>query len=474
MDEAVGGSIEGDRIVLPVTGPALFEVRTTGYRQRPAYTKESLAVALRDGIDSAGQALDPLMPHYRLSAAESSALMDYLNSLGREDAPGVSDSEIFFATVMTDDVEPERRASVVAVLSKFFDEKNSLSRNEERRSRRSPFFRDYKYKAYRKWVLVPWLLQGDPETWQSQLREYYEEQPVFAVLSGISGRPWDEIHDFCERHEIPTILPNTDRPPISADSYYTLYYSQGVTLEARVIAAHLDQVVGEAPSRGKILQVFRGSRGRDAAGALESTANRLFGLDVISWQLQPSVTLDRDALAKRAETVGARAVVLWLEAEDLDVVRDEAGEHGIPSVYLSATLLGDPSELLAESVAGERVWLVQPYTLEQERRERSIRVKGWLRSRAIEVNDNERVLAQTYYACLLAGAGLAHIKRYFSRDYFLDSLDHKDNMAVYSATYPRLSFGPGQRYLSKGAYVIDLRVAAPDATRATFMVPPET
>lgn len=38
----------------------------------------------------------------------------------------------------------------------------------------------------------------------------------------------------------------------------------------------------------------------------------------------------------------------------------------------------------------------------------------------------------------------------FYRDYFLDVLDMTTDQTHDSASYPRLGFGPGQRYASKG------------------------
>jgi hypothetical protein len=38
----------------------------------------------------------------------------------------------------------------------------------------------------------------------------------------------------------------------------------------------------------------------------------------------------------------------------------------------------------------------------------------------------------------------------------MDTIDHAEWMAIFSAYYPRLSFGTGQRYLAKGCYILEL------------------
>ena len=464
------GAIEGNRIVMPVSGPALYQPRKNGYRERPDYTDESLAKVMQDGIDPTGNPLDPLMPLYELGDGDMAALISYLKILSADFSPGVADLNIHFATVITDEVDPSLQKSMLDVLETYFRGKNGKTRHEIRRLEGGPWFRDYKYKAYREWNLHPWYLKGPPETWTEQLEEYYRNQPVFALISGISTRDWQPIHEFCEKHQIPSLLPNTDRPVITVSDHYTLYFSKGLTLEADVIAAHLSREL----TRHRVLQVFHEDMPRSvvAASALLQNLAEREDVSVENWLLPAGEKFTGDALAQRQNETGADAIVLWLGPEQIgELEKSPEVLEKLPTIYLSSTLLGADIAAVPEAI-GASAFLVHPYTLPRERQNRAVRVKGWLRARKIETVD-ERAQAQTYFACLMAGEGLMHIKRYFYRDYFVDSIDHSDRMTSYATFYPRLSFGPGQRYLSKGSYIVDLgcKEQASPAEKATWIVP---
>ncbi len=162
------GAAEGTYIVPPIAGQFLFA--ESPQPARPAYDNDSLATLLREGITPGGRQLDDvLMPRYRLADEEVAALGTFLKGLSSEWSPGVDDTHIRFATVITDDVSDAEREAVLAVLNTFVEEKNRNTRLESERWDRGSTPASRLPTVHRDWVLEVWELTGAADTWGAQL-----------------------------------------------------------------------------------------------------------------------------------------------------------------------------------------------------------------------------------------------------------------------------------------------------------------
>ena len=133
------GSTEGGVDTPATNGPELlkpFQMRYARYGmnkptyfqvpiERPAYTDETLAEAIRGGVDSRGRILDYVMPRYLLDDEDMAIMIFYLKSLSAHISPGISDTTFRFATVMTDDVSQEARDAELAPLVNFINIRNN-------------------------------------------------------------------------------------------------------------------------------------------------------------------------------------------------------------------------------------------------------------------------------------------------------------------------------------------------------------
>jgi hypothetical protein len=91
--------------------------------------------------------------------------------------------------------------------------------------------------------------------------------------------------------------------------------------------------------------------------------------------------------------------------------------------------------------------------LPTSREQRLARMKAWLRARNIPLAD-ERTQANTFFAATITGEAMSHLGENFSRDYFIERIEQMTQNSLSPSIYPHLSLGPGQRFASKGGYVV--------------------
>ena len=465
------GSSEGGTYVPPITGPILFapseldrqrlfdklfkEVqphrfrsRMRALRTRPAYTAETLARAITAGLDASGRALDPAMPRYQLGEAGLGQLTRYLQTLGAAQDPGIDSTSIRFATIVTEGVDPARQAAMLATIEAFFAWMNADTRGDLDHPNFSPTYRTQFIDAYRTWQLDVWQLDGAPETWPAQLARHYARQPVFAVVSGLIDGPWHPIGEFCERERVPCLFPHTalpDDPP----GNYSFFFDRGLALEAEVAAAFM---LAQPGSARPILQLAANPAGRVPAEALtRALTNRGVAVETAAFG-------DSAELARLIAPAGPGTdLVLWPGRDPDQVIRALAGlpEPQWPAhVYLPGAAV-EAAARQTPADRRERLRFTYPHELPDVYQPQMFRIRAWMRSRGLKISD-ARLQLDTYYAMTLLQDGLDHVADAFSRDYLIERIEHVAENALNPGTYPRLGLGPGQRFASKGAYVVAL------------------
>jgi Cytochrome c len=450
------GASEGRFTIRPIVSQALLQEQTVpiynprikarlGSSQRPPYNEALLARAVLTGVDTAGKPLDAVMPRFALGDADMKALSAYLFSLGAAPSPGVDDHDIHFATVIQPGVSPERRRAMLDVMQAFVKDKGANMRQEELR-REAGVMR--MYRAYRKWVLHVWELKGPSDTWNAQLEAFYREQPVFALIGGLGSASWQPIHEFAERREVPSVFPQVEMPVVTGANQYNLYLSRGVVLEADVLARFLR----EQGATGQLTQVFR----RDQAGAVAAAQLRsALKADDASITVEDRV-LDGPPTEDFWRKLGGSrpgALVLWLNARDVETM-PSSGSGASAVVYLSSELLaGRVPE--AVSRAGVDVRMIYPSDLPPRSEARLLRNRVWLRNKGMAVTD-EAVQINTQFTMAVVSDVVGHMADSFSRDYFVERLEHVAGQTPLASMYQSVSLGPGQRFVAKGGSVVQV------------------
>jgi len=465
------GSVEGRVVTLPTNATELFKPFTFSAEEtippwqsmpetinwsirRPAYTDETLATAIAVGIDPSGRELDLTMPRYLLDDEDMAILIYYLNHLSAQSSAGVTASTIRFATVVGDDVAPQEREAMIKVLEEHVALHNGQMRRQEERATKVPFYKKKKTTAYRRFALDVWELHGPPETWRRQLEEYNRQEPVFALVGGLVTGEWRPIHEFCELNRIPCVFPLTDFPVVSDSDWYTLYFSKGYYQEGEAAARFL-RGHGDKPKGKRVVQVFRDTpEGRALSRGFEKT-RELLGQDrpkniIYAGTQAPGADFWK-VLTRRHP--GAD-FMLWLPPSDLvNLTWGIASSHP-ERMFLSYGLLGDDIYTLPEKLR-RYTYITYPYLLPQNRTIRTKVIKTWLKFRKIPLT-NFSIQAKMYAAGWMLGNGVKMISSDYYRDYFLDVFDMMNDENYAIAVYPLLSFGQGQRYASKGCYIVQL------------------
>jgi ABC-type branched-subunit amino acid transport system substrate-binding protein len=162
-------------------------------RVHPAFDEESLAAAIAEGIDPAGNALDSSMPRYALSSQDMADLIAYLKRLGTDFDPGLSESVIRVGSVFPKDgpLRPHGEAAR-ALLKAYFDDINA------------------KGGIYGRKIELDIVedLNGGPVMAGSEGR-LFSADPVFAVVSAFAIGRERELFPVLASHQVPVIGPVT-------------------------------------------------------------------------------------------------------------------------------------------------------------------------------------------------------------------------------------------------------------------------
>ena len=421
---------------------------------RPAYTDETLAAVLRTGVDPAGRKINDIMPLYLLSDRDAAIMVYYLKNLSTGMQPGVTDTTLRFATVITDEVTKEDREAMLAPLQSYISNWR-ISRNMERMTRSEAYRSEGSSQGLRTMSLAVWDLKGPADSWRSQLEAYYKKEPVFALLAGISTGDWTPIHRFCEDHEIPSIFPMTDLPALSDTDWYTLYLSRGLSQEGQGAARYLN---AQSDLAGDLtyVQIYRKDRhGLALSRAFQETWQALGHAAPVNIALEENAAVDA-SLWKQVKTKHGRPVVLlWMKASDPSLLNALTRKDTQPAkVFVSSTLLGQQLYSLPDG-ARSSVYITYPYTLPQDvQQTQSASVPTPQGSLPPSPVPDIKSRMQHVFSAI--SGPLSRLRSYVYRDYFLELLETTPERIPVQTAFPRLSYGPGQRYASKGCYIVQL------------------
>ena len=329
--------------------------------------------------------------------------------------------------------------------------------------------REIEYRVSRRWQLHVWQLTGPPEDWERQLQALLAREPVFAVLSGLGGRTWAPVHRFCQAARMPCLLPNVVLPLAAEQDFYPVYFSRGVLLEADLAWARVDElrqasqasalVPTSQPSIKRVLQIYRaGDVGEEAANAFAARAANS-NLIVESRRLAASDRTGADVAATIKGISPNDVLMLWLRPADLARLPNQPAASA--ATILSGLMGGMEHAPLAPAWRATSL-ITYPADLPSARSVRMNFPLLWFKIRHINVVA-ERVQTDTYVACGILAETLTDMLDSFVRDYLVERVEGMLSHRLVNGYYPRLGLAPGQRFASKGGYLVRFSEPVGDA-----------
>jgi hypothetical protein len=288
-------------------------------------------------------------------------------------------------------------------------------------------------------------LKGTSETWAAQLAEKYRNEPVFAVISGLSKSTWEPVHAFCQQQQLPCLLPSVALSP-KQTAFYQLYYSRGVALEADVLANYLRTLGTKAPQR--LIQIFRDDEvGRGASQALTDALKD----SAVKLENRLLIGTEASNLAESLKGLSsADTVMLWLRPEDLTAVSKTLSSQA-PVTYVSGFLAEEKYEFISKAWM-PHVKVVYPYELGEKRQKNGVMLKSWLKTWNLP-SINEAFQSEVLFNLLFLTDLTSQMLDNFYRDYMIERAEDMLSLGSNVSVYPHLSLARGQRFASKGAYI---------------------
>jgi len=243
---------------------------------------------------------------------------------------------------------------------------------------------------------------------------------------------------------------------ISETAWYTFYFNKGYAQEGEATARFLHQVKKLTPQI-PILQIVQDS---PVGMALANGFNK-------SWheQERPAVTTltltaaqlrDKTTLAALIKKHKPGVLLLWTDAAL--VAKLPKLSKQLPAsalLFVSSGYLGKKTMNIAEALRS-RIYISYPYRLTPfvGSKDGGFDAKVPLVMGAESLGDRRIVSRSTTMLrqATLRGLNLLYDNLY--RDHLLDIMSTQMDLIV--RDYERFSFGPGQRYASKGCYIIQL------------------
>ncbi|MCB1955934.1 MAG: ABC transporter substrate-binding protein [Rhodocyclaceae bacterium] len=409
----------------------------TNRRKHGPFDEGAFRIAVSEGLDPAGNRLDPAMPRYLLSAADYGHLKAYLTHLEARIAPGVSDDTVRVGTLLPlRGPLAEAGKAVRALLEAQFEAINAEGGIYGRRLE----------------LAVAEYMGREEESLANLDRLLDDGAGVFALVSPFAAGFETRLTDLAKARNLPVLAPvvvELDMRP-AANTHVFHLLSGGAEL-ASVLADYCVETLGLA---GRDIALLRpaGPAGELAAAEVRQRLAAQ-GVDgVVEEVFRPGLSQPA-AHAEALRRKGVRAVVVvgpGLDPVAFAAAADGAGwypELMIPGPFAPQGVLALPPGFAS------KVFVAYP-NLPGDRNRPAWDAYARVLARANIVQGPQATLVATYSGVKLLAEGLKRAGRDLSQEAMLEGLEKVQDFDA--GLLPPLTYNTTRRIGALGGFVVSV------------------
>jgi len=397
-------------------------------RSHPPYTDEALMTAITNGLDPAGNHLNPAHPTYEMDTEDLRDLVAYLKILGREPVPGVTDNEIRIGSLLPESGPLAEAASDITIfLTGYFAELNARGGLYSRQVRFVPLFFD------------------PAQPGASAARE-----EVFCLVANLGVPPEDEALDVVAKAKVPVVAPLMVAPETAYGmNRNTFYVHASVRDQARVLVDYLAADLEKQGGKVAVLYAADESGEGGAAGVREQAGKH--DLTVAAFVSYSHGAYDAPGTVHRLKEAAPDAVLFFGEGADAAAFLSEAGQQGWqPLLLTSAAMAGAALFGLPPGLTG-KVFLASPVGTPDLASRGMADFRNLLRKYP-GTGRHTQFLATVFAGAAIVEKGLTDAGRNVSRSTFVDAIGKL--YEFHTGVTPPLTYNENRRVGARGASIL--------------------
>jgi len=405
-------------------------------RKHPAYTERALGLAITRGIDPGGNKLLNVMPRYVMSREDMADLIAYLQLLGKDLDPGLSENKIVIATISPSSGPLAEMAQAInAVTRAVFEELNSQGGVYERR------------------LELKVIESGEtPDATRAKVDAVLKEQQVFAMTGAVIAGLEKQVVPLLAQHETPLIGPLTLFPqtgsPLNRQVFYLL---SGLDGQSR----SLINFVAKTPElkNAKMAVVFQQSE--IYAGILEAIKdqNKNNGLPALQTVEYTSDRFDSVATVNGLRQAGIQNVFFLGNSNDALSFMNEAGKlNWFPTMLGAGTTMG--GEVFGAPVEFDRKVFITFPTAPEDQTAAGLSEFRALAEKYKLPATHRASQVSAYAAAKILVEALKRAGKDVSREKLIQTLEEFREYST--GLTPAITYGPSRRVGAMGAYVVTM------------------